>query len=65
MLSISREVEVKLLGPVQAQLPPLVGQGPRFTAVPEATVTELTPAALQVPATETYGTIGLVVLQAA
>jgi hypothetical protein len=37
MLSISREVEVKPLGPVQAHDPPLVGCGPRLTAVPEAT----------------------------
>jgi hypothetical protein len=31
MLSISRDVEVKSLGPVQLQEPPVVGCGPRFT----------------------------------
>jgi hypothetical protein len=31
MLSISREVEVKPLGPVQLQEPPVNGCGPRFT----------------------------------
>jgi hypothetical protein len=59
MLSISREVEVKPLGPVQLQLPPVSGHGPRFTAVPEATLTVLSPAALQTPATEIYGTIAV------
>ncbi|MGA2087271.1 MAG: hypothetical protein ABSG60_17320 [Terracidiphilus sp.] len=37
MPSISREVEVKPLGPVQLHDPPLSGCGPRLTAVPEAT----------------------------
>jgi hypothetical protein len=37
MPSISREVEVNPLGPVQAHDPPLLGCGPRLTAVPEAT----------------------------
>ena len=66
MLSISREVEVKPLGPVQAHDPPLLGCGPRSTAVEvEATVAELTPAALQTPATEIYGTIAVGVQEAA
>jgi hypothetical protein len=60
MLSISREVEVKPLGPVQAHDPPVSGHGPRSTAVEvEVTVAELTPAALQTPATEIYGTMAV------
>ena len=58
MLSISRAVEVNPLGPVQAHDPPLVGCGPRFTAVlVEVTVAE--DSAVQVPLTEIYGTIAV------
>ena len=38
MLSISREDELKPLGPVQLQEPPLTGCGPMSTAVPELTL---------------------------
>jgi hypothetical protein len=59
MPSISRTVEVKPLGPVQDHDPPVSGCGPRFTTVPDATVTELSGAGLQTPATEMYGTIAV------
>jgi hypothetical protein len=42
MLSISREVDVKPLGPLQLQEPPVVGWGPKFTvAGSEVTETAL------------------------
>jgi len=58
MLSISRAVEVNPLGPVQAHDPPLVGCGPRFTAVlVEDTVA--VDSCVQVPLTDIYGTIAV------
>ena len=41
MPSISREVDVNPFGPVQLQVPPVKGWGPRLTVVPELTVTLL------------------------
>jgi hypothetical protein len=61
MLSISRAVEVKPLGPVQLHVP-LDGCGPRFTvAVVELTVAEDPQA--QLPFVKTNGVIWLVLLQ--
>ena len=51
MLSISRALEVKPLGPLQDQLPPLTGCGPMVTAV-EVEVTVALVSAAQVPLTE-------------
>jgi hypothetical protein len=48
---ISREVEVNPLGPLQDQLPPLTGCGPRVMAV-EVEVTVALVSAAQVPLTE-------------
>ena len=58
MLLIWRAVEVNPLGPVQLQLPPVTGCGPRSTTV----LVELTVAlvsSVQVPLTEMYGVIAV------
>ena len=55
---ILREVEVKLLGPVQLQLPPVCGCGPRFTVSLRFTVTLLA-CCHAPPFTCRYGTIAV------
>lgn len=40
MLSISREVDVNPLGPVQLHVPPVAGCGARFTTEPGHTFSE-------------------------
>jgi hypothetical protein len=58
MLSISRAVEVKPLGPVQDHDPPVSGCGPRSTvAVVEVTVAE--DSSVQTPPTFISGTIAV------
>jgi hypothetical protein len=49
MLSISRELEVKPLGPVQLQPVAVSGQGPRLTEVPGATESALSGVEFQTP----------------
>jgi hypothetical protein len=52
MLSISRVLAVKPLGPVQLHVPPLAGQGPRLTeVVVEDTVAALEDGVIQAPLT--------------
>ncbi len=59
----TREVEVKPFGPVQLQLPPVCGCGPRFTVSPTFTAT-LAVCCQAPPFTCRYGTIvvGLMVM---
>ncbi len=58
MLLIWREVDVYLLGPVQLQVPPLVGCGPRSTAVEgEFTVALDSSVQVEPPLIEMYGTM--------
>jgi hypothetical protein len=54
-----REVEVNPLGPVQAQVPPEVGCGPRLTEAPEATVAVFSSVQVVPPFTEIYGVIAV------
>jgi hypothetical protein len=56
MLSISRAVEVNPLGPLQAQLPPVSGCGPRLT-VAAVEVTVALVSSIQTPFVEIYGVI--------
>jgi len=58
MLLIWREVDVYLLGPLQLHDPPLVGCGPRSTAVDgELTVALDSSVQVEPPFTDMYGTI--------
>jgi hypothetical protein len=62
MLLIWRAVDVNPLGPVQLQLPPVTGCGPRSTAVVvEATVAVDSSVQVVPPFTEMYGVIALAV----
>lgn len=60
MLLICRAVEVNPLGPVQLQLPPVTGCGPRSTTVElEVTVALVSSDQLVPPFTEMYGVIAV------